>query len=198
MMQAQVLENSVMQRSKGFTVIELMIVLAIAAILASLAAPSVTRFLRVSEMSNAVNTWMSDLRWARSEAVRRGGHVVMCRSENPEAASPACTTSLLGPSGKGWVTGWFIFHDLDADGNKDAAEPVLRVQSALPSINVIVESSSSTKFRYTASGRLMNSGLSTTVTFGASPEYSNDLQRVLCVNVGGRARIAGDGLASCS
>ena len=72
-----------MNKSHGFTLLELMVVLAIVAILTMLAAPSFTRLIQSITMSSTVNTFLADMRYARSESIRRGGGVVMCRSDDP-------------------------------------------------------------------------------------------------------------------
>ena len=88
----------VMKKSYGFTLIELLVAIAIAAILIALAAPSFKQLIQSSTMSSNVNNFLADMRYARSEAIRRGGSVVMCRSNAPEAASPACGSG-SGPGG---------------------------------------------------------------------------------------------------
>ena len=187
----------VMKKSDGFTLIELLVAIAIAAILVMLAAPSFKGLIQSNTISSNVNSFLADMRYARSEAIRRGGGVIMCRSDSPEAASPVCGSG-SGPGGNGWVSGWIIFHDMDGDGTRIATstDPVLRVQSPITSMDSIVEPSS-TKFRFTATGRLRSlSSAATTLQFGGG-NYANTVQRVVCVNVGGRARVAGDGYASC-
>ena len=127
----------------------------------------------------------------------------MCRSDSPEATTAACGSG-SGPGGNGWVSGWIVFHD--KIGNEDRnynADPIvddtiLRVQSPISAIDSIVESggSSSTKLVFTATGRLRNLSSATSIQFGGG-NFSADLQRVVCVSLGGRARIAGDGTTSC-
>ena len=63
-----------MKRSSGFTLIELLVVMAIAAILVALAVPSFTTLVRSTNLASAVNTFLSDTRFARSEATRRTTH----------------------------------------------------------------------------------------------------------------------------
>jgi type IV fimbrial biogenesis protein FimT len=186
-----------MNITNGMTLIELMVVLSIAAVLIKLAAPSFKRLIQSNIISANVNTFLADIRFARSEAIRLGGSVIMCRSNTPEAANPTCGTG-SGPNGNGWVSGWIIFQDLNNNGTKTASEPLLRVQSAITSMDSIVEggASSSTKIRFTATGRLLNLSSATRLQFGGE-NFSNEIQRVICLSVGGRARIAGDGLASC-
>ena len=188
-----------MNKPHGFTLLELLVVIAIVAILTTLAVPSFKQMIQSNAISGNVNTFMADLRYARSEAIRRGGGVVMCRSDVPEAANPVCDTG-AGPNGNGWVSGWIVFHDLDNSGIRNGTEPVLRVQAAITSIDSIVEQNSTpaNKFRYTATGRLLNLSSATTLQFGGNPTFSNATQRVVCVSLGGRARIAGDGTAACA
>ncbi len=182
----------------GFTLVEVMIVLSIVGILASIAVPSFMQMIRSTNISGGVNTLMSDLRYARSESIRRGGGVVMCRSDDPEATVPACGSG-SGSSGNGWVTGWIIFHDLNNNANMDADETVLRVQSPLATINAISDGNDlSSKFRFTATGRLRDSSSAATLRFGADPEFASAAQRTVCVSSGGRARSAGDGSALCA
>ena len=187
-----------MKKSQGFTLIELMVVIAIVAILTTLAAPSFKQLIQSNTISSTVNSFLADMRYARSEAIRRGGGVILCRSDAPEATSPACGTG-SGPGGKGWVSGWIIFVDENDEGTRTSTSTstVLRVQSPITSVDSILEANS-TKFQYTATGRLRNlsSGV-TTLQFGGN-NYANTLQRVVCVSLGGRARIAGDGYASCT
>ena len=187
-----------MQKQKGFTLVELMVAVAVLAILTALGAPSFVQLVQSSLMASNVNTFLADMRYTRSESIRRGGGVVMCRSDDPEEANPTCGTG-SGPGGNGWVSGWIIFHDLNNNGTKTAAEPLLRVQAATTSMDSIVEAggSSSTRFRFTATGRMLNLNSARTLQFGGE-NYPNDVQRVVCVNLGGRARIAGNGNASCA
>lgn len=173
-----------------------MVVLGIVAILTTLAVPSFTRLLQSNTMSSHVNTFMTDLRYARSESIRRGGGVVMCRSNAPEAVPPVCDTT-SGPDGHGWVSGWIVYLDANNDGVIDAGD-LLRIQSPIAKMDSITEKDGNTSsvFRFTATGRLFDVSSATSLKFGGSA-YASDIQRVLCVNSSGRARIAGDGSASC-
>jgi type IV fimbrial biogenesis protein FimT len=181
-----------MYKPHGVTLPELLIVIAIVGILATLAVPSFQRVIQANAISSGVDIFMADLRFARSESIKRGGGVVMCRSNAPEASSPTCGTG----STLGWQSGWIIFHDLNNNSNKTATETLLRVQAPFPAIDSIAEAGAATKFKFSPTGRLTLTA-STSLQFGGK-KVANDLQRVVCVNLSGRARIAGDGTKSCA
>jgi type IV fimbrial biogenesis protein FimT len=185
---------------RGFSLVELLVTITLLAIVTSLAAPSFKRTIQSGRISSGVNTFLADMRFARSEAIKRGGNVVMCRSDAPEAANPVCGAG-NGPGDAGWASGWFIFHDLDGDGIRDVGgtpeESVLRVQQANSALGAIVDSGASTTFRFTATGRLYSLGAVTSLQFGSDAAFSEDLRRIVCINISGRARVAGDGAASC-
>jgi type IV fimbrial biogenesis protein FimT len=186
-----------MRKHRGFTLIEMLVVLTIVGVLAMLTAPSFNRLILANSMTSAVNSFMADLRFARSEAIRLGGKVIMCRSNSPEAASPTCGSG-SGTDGNGWVSGWIVFHDMDGSGTRNTGDLVLRVQGPINSVNSISDAGTSTSFNFTATGRLASLSGAPSFQFGSNPPFTNDLQRVVCINIGGRARIAGDGTSACS
>ena len=190
-----------MHQSRGFTLLEVLVVLAIVAILTTLAAPSFVALIQSNSVSSNVNAFIADVRYARSEAVRRGGAVVMCRSDAPEATAPTCGAG-SGPGGNGWVSGWIIFEDRDGSQNYNSAAgsdagQLLKVQGPITNLDSIVEPSS-TKLQFTATGRMKNLASATSLQFGSNATVPNTRQRVVCINSSGRARIAGDGTASCT
>lgn len=186
-----------MQNQRGFTLVELLVTLAIAAILIGLGVPSFKSMIQSNAISSAVNTFLADMRFARSEAIRRGGSVILCRSDNPEASPPKCAT---GSGDNGWVSGWIIFQDTDTDSKyDDGTDTLLRVQEPIKSMDsIMVGGKTMNAFNFVATGRLANLSSGTvTLTFGGS-QYANDLRRTVCVSISGRARVAGDGFASCA
>jgi type IV fimbrial biogenesis protein FimT len=180
-----------MRKPWGFTLPELLIVMAIVGIVATLAVPSFKRLIQANAISSGVDIFMADLRYTRSESIRRGGGVVMCRSDKPEAIKPTCGTG----STSGWQSGWIIYHDLNGNGNRTATETLLRVQTPFTAIDSIAQAGAATKFQFSTTGRL---GLTDTarLQFGGN-KTPNDLQKVVCIGQSGRARIAGDGNSSC-
>jgi len=168
-------------------------VVSIVAVLVALAVPNFTKLIQSTNVGSAVNTFLSDTRFARSEATRLGGTVTMCRSSNPEAASPACGTG----STVGWESGWIVFLDQDHDGIRDAnADPtlddrVLRVQGPITSVGMITDKNgAATKLIFTPTGRMYSTASTTTITFGGS--YDVSVIRQICTTLGGRARVGTD------
>ena len=182
---------------RGFTLLELMVVLAIVAILMTLAVPSLTRMLQSNARSSAVNTFLADMGYARSESIKLGGGITMCRSENSGGAASSCSVS-SAHTGSGWASGWIVFHDLDANGLRDPTDPVLRAQAPITSMDSILEGGTGAPsiFHFTGTGRLFNLSSATSLIFGGD-SYDINARRTLCITFGGRARISGDGSAQC-
>lgn len=101
---------------RGFTAIELMVVVAIVAILAALAAPSFTPLIERWRVRDAAETLTSSLYFARSEAIKRGGNVIMEKSPNSSTCSSAGATTE-------WGCGWRVFFDVNSNGSQDACVP---------------------------------------------------------------------------
>ena len=108
----------------GFTLYELMFVVAIVAVGIGLAVPQMRTFLWNSRMSAAANDMLTAMYRARSESVKRHGQTIMCFSDNPTAATPAC-----GGTGR---LGWVAFADTDSNGQVDAGEDVFLRHGPLP------------------------------------------------------------------
>lgn len=184
---------------RGFTLIEALVVMGIIGVMASMGIPWFISIVKSSVITSNVNGFLADLRFARSESLRRGGRVVMCRSNAPEATVPVCNGN-TGAS-NGWQTGWVIFHDLSGDNDFQAGEPILRVQSTIIAMDSIVQKGNtpSYKFTFSATGRLTLVDAAT-LQFGSNVKFKNALQRVVCVDVAGHGRVANPedgGAASC-
>jgi type IV fimbrial biogenesis protein FimT len=99
-------------RSCGFTLVELLVVLTIAAILVAGAVPSLSWFIASSRAANAADTMVAAFERARSEAVRRNAVVSVCRTLDPHAAEPALRCSNAAGQGYAagdWASGWVMF-----------------------------------------------------------------------------------------
>jgi type IV fimbrial biogenesis protein FimT len=88
-------------RLKGFTLIELMVTLSIAAVLMMIAVPSLETYRRNSELTSATNTLFAAINAARGEAMKRG------------------MSAMVVPVGNdnNWNAGWVVFVDSDSSRN---------------------------------------------------------------------------------
>jgi len=111
----------------GFTLIELMVTLAVAAVLAMLAAPSIRDFIVRSQMTNLGNEFNSTILKARNEAVNRNTCVTVCMSSSAANASPACTTS-----GTDWQVGWIAFLNPSCDTGLNKPDDDINMLLARP------------------------------------------------------------------
>lgn len=122
-----------MSKQSGVTLLELMVGMAVAAILAMLAAPSFNRLIATTRLNTQTTELLSSLQYARTEALKRNQNVSICRSLDPAAAAPACATN----DGT-WATGWLVFTDGGTAGVVDGTDQVLRVgQPAIPLVFVV-------------------------------------------------------------
>lgn len=185
-----------MQKYSGVTLVELLVALTVAGVLAAVAVPSLRGMYARRQVDAAVSALQADFGFARSEALKRGHSVTICRRSPGQAATPACASS---PGS--WHDGWLVFDDRNQDGARASDEPDLRRQGPLDGIAHIgaVTAGSTERFvRYRASGLAVGTAatfivatdtrLVDTTQWPAGAPLSAG-RRVLCLSQQGRLRL---------
>ncbi|MCD9029779.1 GspH/FimT family pseudopilin [Luteimonas sp. BDR2-5] len=103
-------------KSRGFSLIELVIVIAVAAVLLAIALPSFQSVFRSNRVATATNEMIATLSLARGEAIRNARGAIVC----PSADGAIC--------GDDWTAGWIIWADHDGNGVPDDDEVIRFVQ----------------------------------------------------------------------
>ena len=140
----------------GFTLIEVMIVIAILSILAGIALPAFNTLIASNRLAGQANDLLSAFQLARSEAVTRGNRVSVCAS----SSGTTCT-------GVPWNTGWMVFDESPGGttGTFDAgADTILRVYPAL------------------AGSSTLSAGTVAVVTYRPNGQAGNNVNFLLCPN----------------
>jgi len=161
----------------GFTLVEMMMVILIAAILAGLAVPAMRGFMANNRLASLTDSFESALSLARSEAAKANAQVAM--------------TPLPTGSGKVWSGGWSMFVDANSNNSQDAGEPSIRVGVALPSDYTLNSSTSfSGVIAFDGTGRLVGGNPGLFVICQNGGPWGGGAARMITVAASGRARIA--------
>lgn len=114
--------------SPGFTLTELAVVLAVIAVIATFSAPSFVMWHKRDQVDARARAMLSTLTLARSEAIRRGARVTLCRIDAARAcllSGKACDGGLTD-----WACGWALFSE------RDGGRVLMRMQPALAGVAV--------------------------------------------------------------
>ncbi len=107
--------NGLRAASAAFTLAELVVALSIAAALFALALPSYARYIAEQRLLDDARRLAEGVMLARSEAVKRNRHVVICATTPRDAC---------GNAGH-WHEGWVMFEDADGNAEHDAGDPMV-------------------------------------------------------------------------
>jgi type IV fimbrial biogenesis protein FimT len=171
--------------ARGFTLIELAIVLAIVAILLRVAAPGMSRTVAARALAAQSSEFMAALRFARSEALKRGSAVTVCAAV-PPGAPPGCQ----GARAADWRSGWIVFADRQRPGVLDGHESVLRIQQPLLRTGGVAGTRGSISF--TAAG-FSTDGASHYLFSAPAQAIDAPPAVMVCVSKQGRPRLASAG-----
>jgi type IV fimbrial biogenesis protein FimT len=160
---------------KGFSLAELMIVVAISAILLGIAVPSFRDLIQKQKITATVNDFFFAIKLARSEAIQRGTRV-----------------DLVPAEGGDWAKGWVVFIDGNNNQTLDAGEQVIYMQGPISTgISVKANMTDDTKqyLAYNGTGRTRTNNNGQTPQFGSFLFTLDEQHRKININMLGRARV---------
>lgn len=168
------------QRSSGFTVIEVLVVVAILGVLAALAAPSFRPIIEKWRVQQAVESMRSTLYYARSEAIKRGGRITVLKNTLTSECPQASTT-------QEWGCGWMVFVDTNDNGTRQTSEEILQTVPTPSGVNVMnTAASAQTRFKVDRWGQINGLGAQGFVFTPVGPGTASPHATKLCVSSGGR------------
>lgn len=160
-----------MNRRAGHTLLEMLSVLAVAALLLGMGVPSLQSLLQRQRLTTTVNEFFAAVTLARSEALRRGAPVVLLAT------------------GAGWDSGWMVLFDRNGNLKPDAGEDIIASHGPPPIGIVITSNFNDDRVPYLAYGANGRSRTGSGGTQAGSWDFSaGDLRRRIIVNLLGRPR----------
>jgi len=182
------LSTSIGRRARGFTIIELMVVVAMLSILMGLALPSFKSVTESWRVGQAVDNLRSTMFYARSEAIRRGGDIFI---EKLPSTTSGCT---LAKRDANWDCGWVVFVDANNNRRWDAGE---EIQRHAPAQNLTVTRSSAAATIAVDRWGVIAGGDS--VGFSVAPaDNSSQSVKKVCILPGGRVQVGPTVDSSCA
>ena len=106
-----------MKKYSGFTMIELLVAIAIAAIVVAVGVPELRSFVQKGQIITVTNELLASFHVARSEAIRQNASACVCPSDSANDPVPACSGANT------WETGWIAFLDLNGNCVIEAGAP---------------------------------------------------------------------------
>ena len=166
---------------RGFTLIELFFALAIGAVLLSVALPNLQPAIRSMRLTGHTHDFIADMQYARSEALKRAGVVVVCTATDTNGCTPG-----------NWQAGRLIFFDANADGILNLApgnaDEALRFREQAENNFTIVPSvGGTTSLTFNARGTL-----ATAINFTLCPDVPSGTTaagRTIALNTAGQSRV---------
>lgn len=158
----------------GFTLIELMITLAVIAVVTTIGLPALTQTLQRTRIATASHSLSATLASARSTAVMRREAVSVC----PIDARQRCRMDGV------WEDGWMMFRDSGRTGQPASANDILRISDPLDETLILRTTSGRHRARFQPDGRSTGSTLTLSLCSAADGRV---LSRVV-LNNWGRAR----------
>ena len=152
------------KRQSGFTLLELMITLAVAAILSVLAYPSMRDFMRRNRAVEQSNSMQSNLQSARGQAAATRTYVSICPLT--AAGGTTCDTT-----GKSYANGWLVYNATTPNAAFVAPNTVNEVVAAPANTSIMADQAG--VLTYNALGELLVGGTPTNVTFRTCAEDSS-------------------------
>lgn len=174
------LNKSSTSGQQGFTLIELMVTVALVAILATLAFPDFSETVRQWRRDSATRALTTSLQLARSEAIKSSRKLMLCPSTN----GTSCANSTE------WRNGWIVFVDDGAtDQAFDAGERIIQVASSQGGIASLTSPAGVTFLQFLPNG--LRAATTGTATFTVTPSGATSATKVNKVGVTqvGRANI---------
>ncbi|MQR01137.1 GspH/FimT family pseudopilin [Glaciimonas soli] len=157
----------------GFTLIEILISITVMSILLAIGAPSMQHFVIENRLNSTVNQFVAATIFARSEAIKRGRPVQLCRSADSANTSLCVGTAKDARDANDWGSGWVVMLLDD--------QQVLLRQGALPD-----------KVRVTGTKKIItyNADGNPGASFGNLVfAYNDQYSRIVCMSRSGRVRV---------
>jgi len=184
------LHPSASKRVTGFTLIELMVTLSLAAILMAIAVPNMRTFIQNNRLTAAANDLLRSFQLARTEAIKRQQNVVVCASADPTAANPSCSY--------GQFSGWIVFQDTNSDWQAGGGEPILERHGLIDSSIFVridndgIESYGSSGFANPAGAKTPTRNVVICDSRGIQLVGANSTARAFLITATGRAHVSKD------
>lgn len=164
-----------MKKNSGFTLVELLTTVTIFTLLLAIAIPEFRSIAQHNQRVNAYNAFLSIVQFTRSEAIKRGNNVIICKWDSIQAA---CDST------RDWQNGWAVFNDKNGNSTKNADEEIIRIHKSLP--RNIQMHYNHIKLKYNAEG--LSIGYSGTITFCSDSAQIN--KQGMTLSSIGRIRMA--------
>ena len=170
-------------RRGGFTIVELMITLAVVAVVAALAAPNMRSFILNNRLTSTNNELLRSIQTARAEATKRQQNVVLCTSADPTAA-PTATAPSCSKTG---IKGWIVFQDSNGDWDRSGATEELIETHTFESDAMYLVADGSKRVSFAATGFANPSG--------TTPATQTRTSRIVMCDDRGNTTVSGQSTA---